>query len=155
MRCDSQASLLACNLTSPYLGRKPKARVVTPNPIQNQRPFLSTQTTKQPIVNNLKYNFSNSQLNLKKHLMLVIIFGFVKCIITSILPGFSLVPLLLTKWPRKVIFLQQDIYSSLTSSSPPWVWKTQHSNVEDVLPNSHCAHWNHQQILSRTSPPTP
>jgi hypothetical protein len=29
MRCDSQASLLACNLASPYLGRKPKARVTT------------------------------------------------------------------------------------------------------------------------------
>jgi hypothetical protein len=30
MRCDSWASLLAYNLTSPYLGHKPKARVATP-----------------------------------------------------------------------------------------------------------------------------
>jgi len=29
MRCDSQASFLACNLASPCLGRKPKARVAT------------------------------------------------------------------------------------------------------------------------------
>jgi len=29
MRCDSQASLLACNLANPHLGRKPKAKVVT------------------------------------------------------------------------------------------------------------------------------
>jgi hypothetical protein len=27
MQCDSQASLLACNLASPYLGHEPKARV--------------------------------------------------------------------------------------------------------------------------------
>jgi hypothetical protein len=29
MRCDSQASLLACNLVSPCFGREPKVRVVT------------------------------------------------------------------------------------------------------------------------------
>ncbi len=29
MKCDSHASLLACNLTNPRLGRKPKARVAT------------------------------------------------------------------------------------------------------------------------------
>jgi len=29
MRCDSWASLLACNLASPCLGCEPKARVVT------------------------------------------------------------------------------------------------------------------------------
>ncbi len=119
MRCDSQVSLLACNLTSPCLGCEPKGTVETLNPIQSQCPFLSTQTTEQPIVNNFKYNFSSSQLNLRIHLMLVIVFGFAKWRITSILLGFSLVPLLLTRWPRKVIFLQQDIYSSLTSSSPP------------------------------------
>jgi hypothetical protein len=27
MRCDSQASFLACNFASPYFGRKPKAKV--------------------------------------------------------------------------------------------------------------------------------
>jgi len=29
MKCDSQASLLACTLASPYLGHEPKARVAT------------------------------------------------------------------------------------------------------------------------------
>jgi len=28
MRCDSQASFLACNFASPYFGHKPKARVM-------------------------------------------------------------------------------------------------------------------------------
>jgi hypothetical protein len=31
MKCDSRASLLARTFTNPYLGRKPKAKVATPN----------------------------------------------------------------------------------------------------------------------------
>lgn len=46
--------------------------------------------------------------------MLVNIFNYRKRRTTSIFLGSSLVPLLLTTWPKKVIFLQQNnIYSNL------------------------------------------
>jgi hypothetical protein len=37
-----------------------------PNPIQNQRPFLSTRRMEQPVVNNFKHNYGNTQLGPEK-----------------------------------------------------------------------------------------
>jgi hypothetical protein len=52
MRCDSQASLLARNLASPCLGRKPKARVVTLN---QQNPHTRTLGPQKPLQSTEKY----------------------------------------------------------------------------------------------------
>ncbi len=67
--------------------------------------------------------------------MLVTIFSYGKRRTASIFLGSNLVPLLLTTWPKKVIFLQQNnIYSSLIQVHLPKVEKRSIHMLKMFLP---------------------
>ncbi len=87
-------------------------------------------------------------------MMLLTILSSGKCITTLILLGSSLVPSLLATWPKNVIlFATKQHLFGFNFRFISLSLKNTTSKCWDVPPNSHCVHWNHQQIPSGICPP--